>query len=188
MATERPVLQHAKKFTTWYIIAAIVFILAGIAAIVEPGMAALGVTLLVGWLLIFGAVAHLIATFRGGGAARVLWELLSAVVFAVGGFYMLSHPLLALGSLTALLGGVIIAVGIFEIITYFRMQREHPSGWILANGILALILGGLILAHWPSSSVWAIGTLVGVNLLFTGITRLMFGIAGRRLIKNVAPP
>jgi uncharacterized membrane protein HdeD (DUF308 family) len=186
MASDRPVIAQAKKFTTWYIIAAIVFILAGMFAIAEPAMAALGITILVGWLLIFGAVAHLVATFRGGGTAKVLWELLSAVVFGVGGFYMLSHPLMALGSLTLLLAAVIVAVGIFEIITYFRLQREHPSGWILANGIIALILGGLIWAHWPSSSVWAIGTLVGVNLLFTGITRLMFGLAGRKLVKSAA--
>jgi uncharacterized membrane protein HdeD (DUF308 family) len=71
-----------------------------------------------------------------------------------------------------------------EIITYFRLRSEQASGWILFNGIVALILGALIWLHWPSSSVWAIGTLVGVNLLLTGITRLMVGLTGRRLIRH----
>ena len=184
MATERPVIATAKRFTGWYILAAVLFILLGLFAIVEPATAAVGIVLLLGWLLVFGAVAHFIGTFRGGGAKRVFFQILSAVVFLIGGFYLLTHPLLAIGTLTVLLAAVIFAEGVFDIITYFRLQREHPSGWMLLNGIVALVLGGLIWAQWPSSSTWAIGTLVGVNLLMTGITRLMFGLAGRRLIKH----
>jgi uncharacterized membrane protein HdeD (DUF308 family) len=184
MATERPVIATAKRFTGWYILAAVLFILLGLFAIVEPATAAVGIVLLLGWLLVFGAVAHFIGTFRGGGAKRVFFQILSAVVFLIGGFYLLTHPLLAISTLTVLLAAVIFAEGVFDIITYFRLQREHPSAWMLLNGIVALVLGGLIWAQWPSSSTWAIGTLVGVNLLMTGITRLMFGLAGRRLIKH----
>jgi uncharacterized membrane protein HdeD (DUF308 family) len=185
MATESSGLKVAKRFTGWYIAAAILFIVVGLFAIIEPTVAGLGVALLVGWLLIFGGVAHFISAFQGGGVGRVLWQILAAIVFVIGGLYFVTHPLMALGSLTLLLGAVILVGGIFEIITYFRLQREQPSGWMLANGILALILGGLIWWHWPSSSVWAIGTLVGVNLLFTGVTRLMLGVMGRRLIRRV---
>jgi len=184
MATERPVIEKARKFTGWYILAAVLFILLGLFAIIEPATAAVGIALLVGWLLIFGGVAHLIGTFRGGGAKRVLFQLLSAVVFLIAGFYVLAHRELAVGTLTALLALAIFAEGVFDIITYFRLQREHPSGWMLLNGIVALLLGGLIWVQWPSSSAWAIGTLVGVNLVVTGISRLMFGLAGRRLIKH----
>jgi uncharacterized membrane protein HdeD (DUF308 family) len=62
------------------------------------------------------------------------------------------------------------------------MKGHGASSWLLLNGIITLLLGGLILFHWPSSSIWAIGTLVGVNLLMTGITRLMFGLAARKLV------
>lgn len=184
MATERPVIETAKSFMGWYGFAGALFILLGLFAIVEPATAAVGIALLFGWLLIFGAVAHLIGTFRGGGVTRVLFQILSAIVFALGGLYMLTHPLLAVGTLTALLAVVIFAEGVFEIITYFRLQRARPSGWMLLNGIVALLLGGLIWVQWPSSSAWAIGTLVGVNLLMTGVTRLMFAVAGRRLIAH----
>lgn len=184
MATELPVVATAKRWTGWYIFAAILFILAGLFAIIEPAAAVVGIALFLGWLLIFGGIAHLIATFRGGGARRVLLQLLSAVVFLLGGIYILTHPGLAIGTLTVLLAAVLVVEGIFEIINYFRMRREQPAGWVLVNGILALILGALIWVHWPSSSAWAIGTLVGVNLLMTGMSRLMLGIAGRRVIRH----
>jgi len=184
MAAERPVVERARRFTGWYMLAAVLFIVLGVFAIVEPTTAAVGIALVVGWLLIFGGIAHFIGTFRGGGTRRPLFQQLSAVVFVIAGFYVLTHRELAVGTLTALLALVIFAEGVFDIVTYFRLQREHPSGWMLLNGIVALLLGGLIWVQWPSSSAWAIGTLVGVNLLVTGISRLMFGLAGRRLIKQ----
>jgi uncharacterized membrane protein HdeD (DUF308 family) len=73
-----------------------------------------------------------------------------------------------------------------EVIAYFRTRSEGGSGWLLVNALITLLLGGLIWFHWPSSSVWAIGTLVGVNLLMTGISRLMVGLAARKLMSRVA--
>ena len=186
MTTERSVIQTGQRFTAWYIVAAVIFIALGLFAIIEPAVAAVGIALLIGWLLVFGGVAHLVATFRGGGAGRIIFQLLSAVLFVLAGFYMLSQPILAVGTLTALLGGVLLAHGIFEIVGFFRARNLPASGWMLFNGLVALVLCALIWVHWPSSSVWAIGTLVGVNLVLTGITRLMFGVAGRRLIKRAA--
>jgi uncharacterized membrane protein HdeD (DUF308 family) len=182
MATEGPVLKSARRFSGWLIVAAILFIVLGAFAIIEPAVAGLGVALLVGWLLIFGGISHFVSAFDGGGAKRVIFQILAGLVFAIGGYYLVTHPLLALGTLTLLLAAVILAAGVCEIITYFRLKSEQASGWMLFNGIVALLLGGMIWLQWPSSSVWAIGTLVGVNLLLTGITRLMVGLTGRRLI------
>ena len=185
MATERPVLKAARRFSGWLIVAAILFIVLGVFAIIEPAVAGLGVALLVGWLLIFGGISHFVSALEGGGAKRVTFQILAGVVFVIGGYYLLTHPLLALGTLTLLLAGMILAAGVCEIIGYFRLRNEQASGWMLFNGIVALLLGALIWLHWPSSSVWAIGTLVGVYLLLTGITRLMVGLTGRRLIRHV---
>ena len=172
----------AKKVTGWYIAAAVLFIVLGIFSIIEPGVAGLGVTLLVGWLLIFGSVAHFIAAFKGGGAKQVIFQLLVAIVYLIGGLYFVTHPILGVGTLTLLLAAIILAEGVVELIAYFRIRSQGASGWLLLNGIITLLLGGLIWFHWPSSSVWAIGTLVGVNLLMTGISRLMFGLAARKLV------
>ena len=184
MATQGPVIKEARTFSGWLIVAAILFIVLGAFAIIEPAVAGLGVALLVGWLLIFGGISHFVSAFEGGGAKRVIFQVLAGVLFVIGGYYFITHPLLGLSTLTLLLAAVILAAGVCEIITYFRLKSEQASGWMLFNGIVALFLGALIWLHWPSSSVWAIGTLVGVNLLLTGITRLMVGLTGRRLIRH----
>lgn len=172
----------AKKITGWYIAAAVLLIVVGIFGIVEPGIAAMGVALLVGWLLVFGAAMHFVAAFKGGGAKQVIFQVLVGLVYLVGGLYFLTHTIMAVATLTLLLSCVILAVGVIEIVSYFRLRGEGASSWILINGIITLLLGALIFFHWPSSSVWAIGTLVGINLLMTGITRLMFGLAARKLL------
>ena len=175
-----------KKASGLFIGMAVVFILLGILAIIEPGVAGLAVTILVGWLLIFGGGAHLVAAFSGGGAGRVIWQVLIGIVYIVGGFYFLMHPFLGLGTLTLMLAVIIVMAAVFEAIAYFRSRGEGGSGWLLVNALVTLLLGGLIWFHWPSSSVWAIGTLVGVNLLMTGISRLMLGLAARKLVNRVA--
>jgi uncharacterized membrane protein HdeD (DUF308 family) len=175
--------ETAKKITGWYIAFAVLFILLGIFSIAEPMVAAIAVALLVGWLLIFGGIAHLVSAFGGGGAGRVIWQVLIGIVYLVGGFYFLTHTVLSVGTLTLVLAAVILAEGVFEIIAYFRSRSSGGSVWLLINGLITLFLGGLIWIHWPSSSVWAIGTLLGVNLLMTGISRLMLGLGARRVVK-----
>jgi len=170
-----------KKASGWFIAVAVLFILLGIFAIAEPFAAGLGVTLLVGWLLVIGAVAHFFAAFKGHGAKHVILQLVVGVVYLIGGLYFLTHTIMGVGTLTLLLSGVILAEGVLEILAYIRLKSMHGAGWLLMNGIVTLLLGGLIWFHWPSSSVWAIGTLVGVNLLMTGMSRLMVGLAARKL-------
>jgi len=170
-----------KKASRWFIAVAVLFILLGIFAIAEPFAAGLGVTLLVGWLLVIGAVAHFFAAFKGHGAKHVILQLVVGVVYLIGGLYFLTHTIMGVGTLTLLLSGVILAEGVLEILAYIRLKSMRGAGWLLMNGIVTLLLGGLIWFHWPSSSVWAIGTLVGVNLLMTGMSRLMVGLAARKL-------
>lgn len=174
-----------KKGTNWFIAIAVLFILLGLFSIAEPFAAGLGVTLLVGWLLVIGAVAHFFAAFKGGGAKHVILQVLVGLVYLIGGMYFLTHTIMAVSTLTLLLSGVILAEGVLEVVAYFRLKSMHGASWMLINGIVTLLLGGLIWFHWPSSSVWAIGTLVGVNLLMTGISRLMLGLAARKLASAV---
>jgi len=171
-----------RRITAWYIAAAVLFIALGMFGIVEPGVAGLTVTLLVGWLLILGALGHLVAAFRSHHAKHVIFQVLIATVYLLGGVYFVTHVFMATATLTLVLAGLILAEGVLELISYFRLKGVRPSGWLLLNSIITLLLGGLIWFHWPSSSVWAIGTLVGVNLLITGISRL----AVRKLLSREA--
>ena len=190
MATASPAqglpssLPSVRKITGWYIAAAVLFIVLGMLAIIEPALAGLAVSRLVGWLLVFGGVSHWIGAFKGGGAKQVIFQVLIGFAYLIGGFYCLMHPLLAIGTLTLLLAGVILAGGLLEIISYFRLKGEEASGWMLFNGIITLFLGGMIWFHWPSSSVWAIGIIVGVTLFMTGMARLMFGLAARKVMRQ----
>ena len=158
----------------------IVFIILGVLAIIEPAVAGLAVTIFVGWLLLFGGAAHLIEAF-GGGVGRVLWQLLLAAVYIVGGLYLLTHPLLGLGTLTLWLAIIFVIEAVLEVIGFFATRGAGGSGWRLVNAVITLFLGVLIWVHWPSSSIWAIGTLVGVNLMMTGFSRVMLGSAARTL-------
>ena len=169
------------KSGRWLTLMGIVFVVLGMLAIVEPAVAGLAVALLVGWVLIFGGVAHAVAAFGGGGAGRVVWQVIVAAIYVVGGLYFLTHPLLGLGTLTLYLAVVLLVEAVIEIVAYFAAGRESGSGWRLVNAIVTLLLGGMIWRNWPSSSAWAIGTLVGVNLMITGFSRLMLGTAARKL-------
>jgi uncharacterized membrane protein HdeD (DUF308 family) len=152
----------------------------------RAGVAGLAVALLVGWVLIFGAVAHFVTAFKGGGTKQVIGQVLIGLVYLIGGIYFLTHTIMGVATLTLLLGGIFLAEGVIEIVAYFKTRLEGASGWLLFNGIVTLLLAFLILFHWPSSTVWAIGTIVGINLLMTGISRLMFGLAARKLATRIA--
>jgi uncharacterized membrane protein HdeD (DUF308 family) len=158
----------------WLTVIGVVFVILGILAILEPAVAGLAVAILVGWLLIFGGAAHAAGAF-GGRAGRVVWHVLIATIYIVGGVYILMHPLLGLGVLTLYVGVILVAEAILEVIAYFSTRGERGSEWRLINAVVTLLVGAMIWMHWPSSTVWAIGTLVGVNLMMTGLSRVMLG-------------
>ena len=109
------------------------------------------------------------------------WNCLCAglVKYGIAGIYMLMNPLLGVVSLTLVLAAFLLFEGTLEIALYFRIRRVRHAGWVLFDGIVTLILGILIWAQWPSSSVWVIGTLVGISLIFSGISRFMLSLAAR---------
>jgi uncharacterized membrane protein HdeD (DUF308 family) len=170
-----------RKITGWYFAVAALFIVLGILAIIEPAVAALAVSRLVGWLLVFGGLVYLIGAATGRGVKEVIFQVAIGIIYLVGGRYSLTHPLLAMGALTLLLGAVITAGGAAEIVSNLWFKSADASKWMLFNGIITFFLGGMICFHWPSSSVWAIGTFVGLTLLMAGMTRLMFAFTARKL-------
>lgn len=169
-----------RKASSWFIATAIVFMLLGIFAMLGPGVAGLAITMLVGLVLIFGGVTHLVAAFSAGSVGSVLWRTLIGFAYIAGGIEFVTHPLLGLRTLTLVLSGILLAEAVFELSAYLRLRSAHGSGWLLMNSLFALILGGLIWAGWPASSVWAMGTLFGVKLLMTGASHLRFAVAASK--------
>lgn len=179
-------LAAARKITGWYATAAVLFLVLGMLAIIEPALAALAVGRLIGWLLIFGGLAYLIGASTGRRVKEVILQLTIGITYLIGGSYSLTHPHVAIGTLTLLVGAVILIGGLVEITSYFRLKNQDASRWILFNGIVTFFLGGMIWFQWPSSSAWAIGILIGMTLLTTGTTRLVFALAARRLARQAA--
>jgi uncharacterized membrane protein HdeD (DUF308 family) len=160
------------------IITAVAFMVLGIIAIIEPFVAGLAVTMLVGSLLMVAGLTHIISVLRRDDAG-VVWHVALGLVYASAGVYFLSNPVMALGALTLLLAMMLFVEAGIDMVAYSAQRREAGALWLLVNAFVTTVLGILIAMHWPALSVWAIGTLVGLNLLSTGISRLMLGTAVR---------
>jgi uncharacterized membrane protein HdeD (DUF308 family) len=102
--------------------------------------------------------------------------------------YLIARPVAGVASLTLLLASLFLVEGIFNIVLFFRAPSILRSGWFLLDGIVTLLLGVMIYMQWPSSSAWAIGTLVGVSLIFSGVTRVMVSLAVRKAAVPASRP
>ena len=171
---------NTQKPADWSIAVAVTLMILGISAIAVPAFADVPVAILIGRLLTLGGLAHLSLMFSGIGIARAVWHLILGITYFIVGIYFLIHPSIGQGMLAVLLSAILLAEGVLEFIAYFRMRDERGAVWLLTNGLITLLLGGLISIHWPSHSGWTIVILVGANLFMTGFSRLMLGIAGRQ--------
>jgi uncharacterized membrane protein HdeD (DUF308 family) len=165
----------------WLIITACLFILLGLFAIVEPVVGTLAVTWLVAWLLIIGGATHIISIFHRDDGG-VVWHLALGLVYIAGGVYFLSQPaLIGMEALTLLLSMLFFVEAGIDLVAYSAQRREPGAVWLLVNAFVTTLLGTLIAMHWPATSVWVIGTMLGLNLLTTGVSRLMLGMAARNV-------
>lgn len=178
--------ELVKQASTASILWGVFLILLGFLAIAAPVFAAVAVNALVAWLIILAGVIHLALAFSAHGAGSVLWKLLVGLAYLVCGGYLIIHPILGIASLTLLLAVLFLIEGVLDIILYFQMRSLGGSIWVLLDGIATLILGGLIYAQWPSSSAWAIGTLVGISLIISGVSRAMVSLAVRKTAAAVS--
>jgi uncharacterized membrane protein HdeD (DUF308 family) len=173
-----------RRVTGVSIVLAVLMIVLGFAAMFKPFAAGMGIALFIAWIIVFSGVVHIVYAFAAHSAGSFLWRTLIGVAYILGGTYLLKNPSIALASVTLVLAVILIAEGVFQLIVFFQLRMLPGSGWILCDAILTLILGGLIAYPWPGSSLWAIGVLVGVNLIVSGFTRLMYSVAARSLISS----
>jgi uncharacterized membrane protein HdeD (DUF308 family) len=175
-----------KKVTGMSIGSAVLMIVMGFLAITLPLATGIGISILVGWIVVFGGFTYVAYAFSAEGAGAFFWRMLIGIVYVVGGFYLVFHPGLALASLTLVLAAILVAEGVLQMIVFFQFRSLPGSGWVLFDSIVTLLLGFLIGYPWPFSSAWAIGTLVGINLLVSGFTRLLYSVAARKELKATA--
>jgi uncharacterized membrane protein HdeD (DUF308 family) len=161
-------------------------VLAGIFAIVIPPVAGIAVAVLVAWLLLFSGVAHLVLAWHLRTAGGFVWEFLLGILYIIVGTSILIHPVAGLASLTLALAIYLLAKSIVELVLSFRLRPLPGSNWLLVDSIVTFILAIMIWRSWPSSTEWVIGTLVGISILFSGMSRLMISLAARSAIAKLA--
>ena len=175
----------SKQVTGFSIALSILLIMFGVLAILLPIATSLGVVLVVAWLLMISGVVQFVHAFRCVGVGHTLWKLAVAVIYFLAGLYFRLNLGQGLAALTLVLAMFLVAEGLVDIVGYFRTRKSGVSGWLLLDGVISLILGAMIWNHWPSGSLWVVGTLVGINMMMTGTTRLMLTMAIRRATKLV---
>nr|WP_084186274.1 DUF308 domain-containing protein [Haladaptatus litoreus] len=158
----------------------------GILAILSPFVAGVSLSILLGALLVVGALVHVAHAFSGGWK-RFFVQGLLAVVYAIAGIALLSNPVIGLTTLTILLVAFLFVEGILEIVMGFQARSEKGWAALVVSGVLALVVAGLIWAGFPSSALWAVGLLFGVNLLVSGVSMMFMAQGSRTEARETAP-
>jgi len=165
-----------------FLIEGIVLTVLGLAAMIVPPLAGLVATVFLGWLFLLAGAISLVVTLRARHAPGFGWSILSALVAIVAGAVLLWNPLQGLVTLTYVLTAFFIVDGIF-IVALALAHRRELSGkweWMMVNGIVDLILAGVIIAGFPGTLVWAFGLLVGIDMVFGGASLIAMALEARK--------
>ena len=186
---QRALAQSVREHWVLFLVEGIVLVVLGLLAIIIPPIATIAVTIFLGWLFLISGVVGLVTTFWARHAPGFWWSLLSAVLAIAAGIVLLAWPVSGAFSLTYLL----IVFFIFEGVVTIMYALEHKKdlsgrwGWMMTSGIIDLILAAIILAGLPGTAAWALGLLVGINMLFGG-TALIAMAMHARSDASVPPP
>jgi uncharacterized membrane protein HdeD (DUF308 family) len=178
--TQNTSVDIGRQSSTLSIVWGILLIVFGMVAIGSPFLAAVAVNVAIAWLIVLAGAVHIMLAFRTHGAGSMIWKLLVGIAYLFFGSYLIWHPVLGVASLTLILASLFLIEGILNIILFFKMRSLGGSSWMLVDGIITLLLGLMIYTQWPSSSAWAIGILVGVSMIISGVTRVMLSLAVRK--------
>jgi uncharacterized membrane protein HdeD (DUF308 family) len=173
--------QSIREHWVLFLIEGIVLVGLGILAIIVPPLATITFTLFLGWLFLISGIMGLITTFWARHSPGFWWSLLSAVLAIAAGIVLLVEPLRGAITLTLLLIVFFIIEGVLSIMYAFEHKKELSGrwGWMLASGIIDLILAAIILVGLPGTAAWALGLLVGINMLFGGSALIAMALHAR---------
>src|SRR6478752_10336851 len=196
MASANPTLsdmQHAVRDTVrhhWqlFLTQGVIMTILGVLAIIWPQISTVAVDVYVGWLFLLSGVVGLATMFLAQDVQAFLWLLLTAALSLFVGIVLLWHPVEGAVSLTLVLIAFFIVEGAFQIVASLSYRDVFPDswGWLLGSGIADLILAGLIIKGWPSTANWALGLIVGINLITSGAAIVMVELGGKALVQTLA--
>jgi uncharacterized membrane protein HdeD (DUF308 family) len=169
--------EHWKAF----LFEGILLVVLGLAAMIVPPLASLAVTIFLGWMFLVSGIAGLALTFWARQMPGFWWSLISAALAVLAGLVLLARPVQATLTLTIVVGAYFLAEGVTTIMYALEHRRELSErwSWLLVAGLMDILIAGIIIAGLPGSALWAVGLLVGINLLFGGITLIGMALAAR---------
>jgi uncharacterized membrane protein HdeD (DUF308 family) len=178
---QRALTQSIREHWVLFLIEGIVLVVLGILAIAIPPLGTIGFTVIIGWLFLIGGVVGLVTTFWARHAPGFWWSLLSAVVAVAAGIVLLANPFTGAFTLTLLLIVFFIIEGVLSIMYALEHKKELSGrwGWMLISGIIDLILAAIIWGGLPGTAAWALGLLVGINMLFGGSAMIAIALHAR---------
>src|SRR5580693_7089490 len=164
----------------WIVALGVVYVIAGFIALGSVVMATVASVLIVGVMMIVAGVAEVFSAFQIKSWGKFLLWVLLGLLYIIAGFVTFENPLLAAALLTLILGASLVASGIMRIILAFSMKRETPWILVLLSAVITLLLGLLILAHWPVSSLYILGLFLGIDLIMAGAAWIGLGFGLHR--------
>jgi uncharacterized membrane protein HdeD (DUF308 family) len=165
----------------WIVALGVVYVIAGIVALGSVMFATVVTVFVVGIMMLIAGAAEVINAFQIKTWGKFLLWLLLGVLYIVAGFVTFENPLLAAAILTLFLGVSLIASGIMRIVLGFSMRQGTPWLWVVLSGVITLLLGLIIVAHWPVSGLYILGLFLGIDLIFAGASWIGVGLGLRRL-------
>jgi uncharacterized membrane protein HdeD (DUF308 family) len=170
--------EHWKAF----LVEGILLVVLGLAAIIVPPLASLAITIFLGWMFLISGIAGLALTIWARGMPGFWWSLLSAVLAIGAGIILLVRPVQGTLTLTIVVGAYFLAEGVATIMYSLEHRRELSErwSWLLVAGVVDVIIAGIIISGLPGSALWAIGLLVGINLVFGGASMIGMAFAARQ--------
>ena len=180
---ETTAVLDTQRASRWVTILGVVMIIAGVLAVLAPGPAALATSLFFAATFIIGGaaeIAHAIATRAQDG---FVWKLLSGIAMGALGVLIAVFPVAGIASLALLVGALLLANGVCSVMLAFRVRPKTGWGWVLFDGVLSIVLAGMIAAGWPGTSIAIIGLLTGFALISGGVWRIVLS----RALRAAAP-
>lgn len=171
--TTNSLTEEIKKRSAWSIFMGVVTAALGVFLIVYPMAAATMTTVLLGWALIFVGIAHFVFALHSRTVGNFFLRVFLSVLYGISGIALAFFPIVGVAALTGIVGTLFLIQAGLQTVAAFQLKPLDGWGWFLADAAASLLLAVLILAGWPSSSVWAIGTLVGVSVFMGGVSRVM---------------
>ena len=177
-------LESASKNWGWVLVSGIAFVVLGVLALAFSMLTTLASVFVLGWLLVFAGIFEAVHAFKLPRWSGFLLELLTAILYVIVGVLMIIRPATGALSLTLLIGAFFLVGGLLRIVAAAAM-RPPNWGWLLVSGIVTLLLGLLIVAEWPASGLWVIGMFLGIDLVFSGTSLIMFSFGLRNLARAI---